>query len=127
MWLSGGGQGRLGREPSSKGTETVGMLGPALAPLVPTLLLEGGGGGPPGPLTSVLALAPQNAAQECPRSVGAASQGQAASFPGRHSPEMGGAGEVGVPDPEVIPRAPFRSFSRRALMTGPPLRPRAAP
>ena len=84
-----GGRARAGREPSSKGTERRGDAGGGPGPTCPTLLLEGGVGGPTVLITSLLAPAPQNAAWGCPRSAGSASQGQTASFPGRHSPAMG--------------------------------------
>lgn len=73
-----------------RGRESGGCWGTALASLAPTLLPEGRDRPHPTGLHILLGSALHSAAWGCPRSVGTASEGQAASFPGQHSPAMKG-------------------------------------
>lgn len=129
-----GGQGRAGWEPSSKGTERRGDAGGGPGPTCPTLLLEGGDGG-----------VPQSSPRPSwPKPLGMLPGGvlgqwallwrgrlQASPADTLQRWERGQlwrqmVGEVGVPDPGVNPRAPFRSFSGRVLTARVPPGSRAA-
>lgn len=126
-----GGQGRAGWEPSSKGTERRGVLGRPWRHLPPPASRRRGWGVPqsssrpswpqplgmlPGGVLGQWALLRRGRLQASP----------ADTLQRWGRGQLWRQGEVGVPDPGVNPRAPFRSFSGRVLMARVPSGSRAA-